>query len=106
MILAWPTLATQPKPVLIVDWATLEWFLLDPSNGAKYDTLLITIELRIIFLNGIGILGFLKKLLTEKRALLTLLFMYLTIGSSSSDLLKGIPRYVQQSVIGNGCPAK
>ena len=65
MILAWPTLATQPKPILIVDWTCLECSLLDPSNGAKYDTLLITIELRIIFLNGIGIFWFLKKLLTK-----------------------------------------
>jgi len=39
--LALPTPATQPKSILIVDWAFLEWFLLDPSNRAKYDTLLI-----------------------------------------------------------------
>jgi len=40
-------------------------FSLEPSNRAKYDILLITIELRIIFLYGIGTFGFLKKLLTK-----------------------------------------
>ena len=43
-----PTPATQPKSLLILVWACLECFSLDPSNGVKYDTLLITIELRII----------------------------------------------------------